>query len=277
MPLLGVAAADPGEVDHQRRTFEDTAAQILPQRNEILEKFNELVDRFNDHWTGPVGWWRRSVSSKDEHEEGKRAIEQVRIDLEETPFPEETGGGSILDVADRVINKHTPVLSLFLTSIDWVDKSESPTSDVSADIFAPADGRNLEDWDDKARNAYNDIVAQQKESTTAAKDVASFMSAWLAGIADDNVGYVVFLLNQLAKIANKIISALVALADSFGVFTLLELAELVGQFVEDAINVLGETARRISSALVRVIDAEGVLNDHSFFPDGKWPVAVDRP
>lgn len=129
----------------------------------------------------------------------------------------------------------------------------------------------------RGHDAYNDIVAQQQKSTEAAKDVASFMSSWLAGIADDNVAYVVFLLNQLAEIANEIVAALVALADSFGVFTLLKLAELVGTFVEDAINILGETARRISSALTTVIEAERVLADESFFPGGNWPIAVDRP
>lgn len=277
MPLLGVAAAAPSDVEHQRRRFVETVEQILPQRNEIIEKFNELVETFNDHFSGPFGWWRRSVSSRAEYEEGKAALEQVRRDLEETPFPEETGGGSILDVADRVINQHTPVVSLFLTSLDWVERSMTPLSDLYADVFTPADGRRLEDWDDQARAAYDDIVAQQQKSVEAAKDIASFMSAWLAGIADDNVEYVVFLLSQLAEIANKIVAAIAALVDSFGVFTLLELAELVGQLVEDAINVLGQTARRISSAIQTVIEAERVLNDHSFFPDGNWPVAVDRP
>lgn len=277
MPLLGVAAANPSDVDHQRRIFIDAVEQILPKRNEIVEKFDELVEKFNDHFSGPVGWWRRSVSSDDEYDEGKAALDQIKKDLKEKPFPEETGGGSILDVADRVIRQYTPVISLFLTSMDWVERSERPTSNVYADMFTPAHGRNLEDWDDNARDAYNDIVAQQQKSTEAAKDVASFMSSWLAGIADDNVAYVVFLLNQLAEIANEIVAALVALADSFGVFTLLKLAELVGTFVEDAINILGETARRISSALTTVIEAERVLADESFFPGGNWPIAVDRP
>src|SRR5690606_26786660 len=189
----------------------------------------------------------------------------------------ETGGGSILSLAERVVNQHAPVVSLFLTSMNWVERSMNPLSNLYADIFTPADGRKLEDWDDRARAAYDDIVAQQQRSIEAAKDVAGFMSSWLAGIADENVEYVAFLLNQLAEIAKKIVAAISALVDSFGVFTLLELAELVGEFVGDAINVLGATARRISSAIETVLEAERVLDDHSFFPGGNWPAAVDRP
>lgn len=272
MPLTGLLAAVPSEVDRERQRFVETVEEILPERDELVGEFNNLVEMWNDHW----GWFHRNLWNREDFNEERDVLERIRRNLEETPFPEETGGGSILDLADRVVNHHTPVVSLFLTSMRWVDDTMTPTSEVYNRIWSVADGRDLAQWDGEARTAYNDIVAQQQQSTEAAKDLASFMSAWLSNIADDNVGYVTDLLDRLADLAGIIAAGIAALADSFGVFTLQKIAELVGEVVQQAISHLGEIARRISAAVDRIIDAERALGDHSYFPGGKWPLAVDR-
>jgi len=271
VPLLGVAAAQSSTVERARDLFVDYVEQMLPQRDKVIDTFNELVEKFEGHWD----WFHRTWN-RDEYEDEKEIIDSIREHIEERAFPEQTGGGSILDVADRVINHSAPIVSLFLTSMRWVDDAMSPISDIHSRIWTVRDGRDLADWDGQARTAYDDIVAQQQETTNAAKDLAAFMSSWVAEIAEDNVGYVKQLLDRLGDIVSTIAAGIVALVDSWGVFTLLKIAELVGQFVGEAISQLGEIAVQIASALSRIIEAEQVLTDYSYFPDGTWPAAVDR-
>lgn len=89
MPLTGVLAAVPSEVDRERQGFVETVEEILPERDELIGEFNRLVETWNDHW----GWFHRNLWNREEHSEEQDVLERIRRDLEETPFPEETGGG----------------------------------------------------------------------------------------------------------------------------------------------------------------------------------------
>lgn len=152
----------------------------------------------------------------------------------------------------------------------------SPMSAVYNRLWTVEDGRLLVGWGGEARIAYDAIIDQQRTATEAAKDLASFMSGWLSSIAEDNVGYVRFLLDKLTEIANHLFAAIAAIGTSGGVFTLEDIANAIGTAVGAAIDQLGEIAERISAAVSRIIEAEAALADVSYFPDGNWPAAVTR-
>ena len=272
MAFPTLTAMAPDEIDRERRSFLEAVDELLPERDTLVDRFNELIDKFNGHWD----WLHRNIFNRDGYAQERALIDEIRHHIEEATFPDITGGGSILDVADRVINHHTPVVSLFIASLGWVQDVMSPTSEVYNQIWTVEDGRRLAGWGGEARSSYDDIIGQQQSATTAAKDLASFMSGWLSTIAEDNIGYVRFLLDKITEIANHLFAAIAAIGTSGGVFTLEDVANAIGTAVAAAIDHLGEIAERIASALTNLIDAEAALSDFSHFPNANWPEAVSR-
>jgi len=158
-----------------------------------------------------------------------------------------------------------------------VTDTKNPTSNMFAHIWQPEDGRNLAQWDDEARRAFDDIVDQQRASVQAVEDMASFMSGWLADIATDNVEYITFLLGKLGEVTNIIVESVGRLTNAGGATIIWEVARLVGAAIQVAIDHLGVIANNIAEMVRRLIDAnDQVLLDFSFFPDGRWPEAVTR-
>jgi hypothetical protein len=285
MPLMAIAAADPDLILDEQAEFEEIIADLDDARQELVDGFDSLVDRFNEIWTGPIDWFRRTVFDRGEHQDQRDAIEQIRKDLFGDPEPnpdtqftnDEGGEGTIYDLATKMFEHHTPVMSLFIMSSRWVTDTKSQTSNMFAHIWQPEDGRNLAGWRDEARSAYDDIVDQQKASVQALEDMASFMSSWLADIATDNVEYVTFLLGKLGEITNIIIESVGRLTNAGGATIVWEVARLVGAAIELAIDHLGTIANNIAAMVERLIKAnDEVLLDFSSFPDGNWPEAVTR-
>lgn len=287
MPLTGVAAADPNLLLEEKAEFEEILAQLDQERKALIDGFDSLVNHFNEVWTGPIDWFQRTLFDRGEHQDQRGAIDRIREDLfggdPESPygrtrFTEDEGGeGGIVDLATKMVEHHTPVLSLFIMSSRWVTDVKSPISNMFAHLWQPEDGRNLAQWDDEARRAFDDIIDQQKDAVQAVEDMASFMSGWLADIATSNVEYITYLTSKLGELTSTIIKAVGRLTNTAGGSIIWDVAEVVGEAVSKAIDHLGEIARNIAEMIKRIIEANNkVLLDFSFFPDGKWPEAVTR-
>lgn len=142
MVLMGVAAADPDLVLEEQAEFKGIIDDLGKARQELVDGFDSLVERFNDIWTGPIDWFKRTVFDRGEHQDQRDAIEQIRRHLfggdpgEGTQFTADEGGeGGINELAEKMVEHHTPVLSLFIMSSRWVTDTKKETSNMWAHLW----------------------------------------------------------------------------------------------------------------------------------------------
>jgi hypothetical protein len=180
----------------------------------------------------------------------------------------------ILSEAETAIRNGTPVLSLIHHSYAWVTTVKTPASDLmyKVDDFVNYD---FVSWSGPAAEVYKDKRARQKDAVGELVAKAEFISSWLFKIAKANVDYAV----ELAKVLTALVGALAAALVNAGsvinlLFSLDDLAELVGRFVEGYLNAVLLRVRLLVESLGDVRDLFSVVGDHSKLPGGKWPEAV---
>jgi hypothetical protein len=221
----------------------------------IVSGFNDLVRAVNKHlWIlGAAGiLWI------------KHKLEQVRDSAQK-----------LIDKARYMIEHSTPILSLILTSFDWISQVQRPASDVAARLPVATD--NLVYWSGGAADAYNNKLGPQKDAASDVVLKADFISAWLFSIAQTNVDYVVKMAEVVSLLAGKITQAAVDAGSVFGVIEAINaVASAAGDIVERGLNTLFGIASRLVALLKNVRDASASINNHEKLPGGAWPQAVAR-
>jgi hypothetical protein len=153
--------APPGdtiELEQARILFDHAIENIRQALDAVVERYNALVSTVKDHaWMlGPI------------------PLYLIRNDLVDIRAAVER----VLEVGRKVLRESTPVLSLFLTSIEWLTTVMTPVSQISYDSAVPADD-DLAGWTGNAATAYRQKVAVQKAAIERSKEQAKFISQWL--------------------------------------------------------------------------------------------------
>jgi hypothetical protein len=219
----------------------------------LVSGFNDLVHAVNKHlWLlGAAGvlWIRHK-------------LEQVR-----------DAAQKLVEKARHMIDHSTPIVSLILTSFDWISQVQKPASDAAARIPVTTD--NLVYWSGGAAQAYTNKTGPQKDAASDVVAKADFISTWLFSIAQTNVDYVVKMAEIVSLLANKITQAAVDAASVFGVIEAINaVAGAAGDIVERGLNTLFGIASRLVALLKNVRDASSSINNHEKLPGGAWPQAV---
>lgn len=183
----------------------------------------------------------------------------------------------LIDKAQYMIQHSTPVVSLILTSFDWLSQVQKPSSAAAGRV--PLKGDGLLYWKGEAADAYGARLPFQQSAASDMATKADFISTWLFTIAKANVEYAVKMAENISMLAGEITQAAVDAASVFGVIEAINaVAGATGQIVENALNTLFGIATRVVDLLKNARDASASINNVEKLvgpPAGSWPQAVN--
>jgi len=236
--------------------FNRSIEQARTGVQQIIDGFNNLVEEIRGKaWllgAGAILWI-------------KHKLDDARAGLQK-----------IVDKAQYLIDHSTPVVSLILTSFDWLSQVQKPASTAAGKV--PVKRDKLVYWKGEAADAYNAKIPFQQAAASDMATKADFISTWLFTIAKGNVEYAVKAAENISMLAGELTQAAV---DAGGVLTILEavntLAGAVGSLVENALNMLFDIANQVVDALQKMRDVNASMGNKAAMtgPGGTWPQAVN--
>ncbi len=242
------------EVESSRVALENAFTTLQQGVDTCVDGFNSIVAKVRDlAWLiGPIPMYFI-----------RNNLDDVREHLK-----------SLLDVAGKVLQGGVPILSLFTTSIDYLNAVQTPVSDISYDIGTPADD-NLHHWTGGASAAYKQKQAAQKAATDRMVDNATFMSKWLFDIGKSNVAYAVELVKIVVDVGSELVTVTTNGLSVINLqFALDDLGEALKKLVKAGLNQLAELANKFVATLGDVRDVLEKRARHTEFEGGHWPQAV---
>jgi len=237
--------------------FNASIEQTRTGIDQIITGFNNLVDEVRGKaWLlgGAVMLW---IKSK---------LDDVREAVRK-----------LIDKANYMIEHSTPIVSLILTSFDWLTDVQHPASAAAGRV--PVKDDKLVYWKGEASDAYNNELPFQQGAANDMAAKADFISTWLFTIAKANVDYAVKMAENISMLAGEITQAAVDAASVFGVIEAINAcAGAAGALVENALNTLFGIANRVVDLLKNARDASASINNVEKLagpPSGTWPQAVN--
>jgi hypothetical protein len=247
------------EVDAQRTDYRTQFNLLRTEVDRVNSGMQSLVDAVND-------WFINFIFDGTIFEgivQGmKDAVAQIQGKLQEI--------GQRLETA---YHQEIPVVSLIDASFRWITAVKGPVSGLTnaAGVTAP----QFEVWDGPARNAYDGKQTAQKGAFEDVVTKSEFISGWLFEIVKQNVGYVLQLVTIFTKLAARIA---IVVAEAVGTvtlpFALSDLAALVGDIVEQGVEILKALVSQFINGLGNVRSLLSNEVDNSKLPHGRWPEAV---
>jgi len=237
--------------------FHRSIEQVRTGIQQIIDGFNNLVDEISGKaWllgAGALLWIKHKL-------DGARA-----------------GLQTIVDKAQYLIDHSTPIVSLILTSFDWLSQVQKPASAAAGRV--PVKGDKLVYWKGEAADAYNGKIPFQQAAAGDMATKADFISTWLFTIAKANIEYAVKTAEYISLIAGAVTQAAIDAASVFGIVEAINaVADAAGALVEKALNQLFSIATRVVDLLKNARDASASINNVEKLagpPAGTWPQAVN--
>ncbi|MEV4757158.1 hypothetical protein AB0J86_18875 [Micromonospora sp. NPDC049559] len=245
---------DVAEIESSRLALEQAFDHLRDAVDLCVQNFNRIVEGVDEHaWLlGPLPLWFI-----------RNHLDDLRDALKEA-----------ITYAEKVLQGGVPVISLFVTSIDYLNAVQSPVSDIAYDINTPQDD-NLGYWRGAAALAYRQKQGTQKAAADRAADNAVFMSEWLYKIGKTNVAYAVEVVKLLVDAAAELVNVTVDGISIINVqFALDHAADAVKKLLKAAVNQLVELADKFVATLGDLREVLARRNDHGTFENGRWPQAV---
>lgn len=178
-----------------------------------------------------------------------------------------------LDIAEKVLQNHAPLVSLFRTSYHYLEKVQDPLVSISSDISTPADD-NLYYWTGAARHAYNDKREAQSAAVEAVADFAQQMSGWLLNIGKMNTAYVVRLVQALSDILAELVAVTVNAVTIVNIlFALDGVSSAIKKTVQALLNELAEQLNEMV-ATIEGFNMMAAAKNTSALSGGRWPQSV---
>ncbi|GGQ87297.1 hypothetical protein [Couchioplanes azureus] len=237
--------------------FQRAIEQVRTGIQQIIDGFNRLVGEINEkRWLlgGAVLLWI------------KEKLEGAQDGLRK-----------IIEKARYTVEHSTPVVSLILTSFDWLNQVQKPASAAAGRV--PVKGDKLVYWKGQAADAYTAKLPFQQAAASDMATKADFISTWLFTIAKANVDYAVKMGEYISLIAGAVTQAAVDAASVFGLIEAINaVADAAGDLVEKALNQLFNIANRVVDLLKNARDATASINNVEKLsgpPAGTWPQAVN--
>lgn len=251
-------APEPGITpDALTAEFRRSIDQVSVGVRQIIDGYNQLIEEIRDkRWLlgGPALLWI------------KGRITEVHTHLQK-----------IVAKAEYLIEHSTPVVSLIITSFDWLDQVQKPASAVAGRV--PVKDDKLVYWKGEAAEAYAGKLPFQQAAATDMATKADFISTWLFTLAKANIEYAVKTAEYVSLVAGTIAQAAVDAASVFGIIEAINaVADAVGDIVEKALNQLFGIATRVVDLLKNARDATASINNIEKLagpPAGTWPQAVN--
>ncbi|GLY99333.1 hypothetical protein [Actinoplanes sp. NBRC 103695] len=236
-----------------RRAIEQARTGI----GQIVESFNSIVEKVHD-WGllagGAVLLW------------AKEKLDEFRTKLVE-----------LVGKAQHMVEHSTPIVSLIITSFEWLERVQKPATGVAGQIAVKGD--RLVYWKGAAAETYGAKLPFQQAATSDMAAKADFISTWLFTIAKANVDYARSLGSYVSEIAGGLISAAATATTVIGIpWAIDQLAKIVGGLVTKALDDTMNMASRLVEVLKSARDAKASVNNVEKLagpPVGTWPQAVN--
>ncbi len=252
-PLSGTSV-DTGEVESSRVALEQAFENLREGVDTCVNTFNHITGEIDKHkWLlGPIPLYFI-----------KRHLADIREQLNE-----------LLDVAEKVLQSGTPIFSLFLTSIDYLNAVERPLGDISYRINTPADD-NMQYWSGGAAAAYRQKQAAQKAAVDKSVDNATALSRWLFDIGKTNVAYAVELVKIIIDAGTELVNISVDGVSIIDIqFSLDHAADALRKLIKAGLDQLVELANKFVATLGDCRQLLEMRSRHTEFENGNWPQAV---
>jgi hypothetical protein len=243
-----------GDVESSKVALERAFESIRRGIDTCVGAFNGIVDKFALYLPLIPPWAVRSV---------QLALHLIRVQLRD-----------LLDIAQKVLQSGVPVLSLFITSIDYLNAVERPISDISYEIGTPKSD-DLHHWSGAANLAYKQKQTAQKAAADRVMENATFMSKWLFDIGKANVAYAVEVVKILIDAGSEMIAVTANGFSAINIqFALDDAADAIQKLIKGGLNQLAELANRFTALIGNVRDLMEKRNRQSELQNGHWPQAV---
>jgi phage-related protein len=244
----------------------DQAFQKMTQnQDKVVQLFNQLVERANTFMQyapivspglgGLAVWW---VS---------RNMKEIRAALQR-----------LFEIVKIAVERHVPVISLIITSFDWIHDVKTPVSELVATSTGRGRGPenfDFEKWEGQARSAYDRKVSIQSDALSELQSRADFISGWLYEVVKSNVGWAVKMVDILSSLVGPLTSAVANAATVVNApFAIDDVADLIATAIEAGIAALTALVERAVEIIGQFRDLASIVSDHSKLPGGAWPEAV---
>ncbi|GAA0798660.1 hypothetical protein [Spirilliplanes yamanashiensis] len=254
-----MAPPQAAEIDEARELFDRAVAEVRAGVGLVVDNFTRLVDNLNDHrWLVAAG----GLLTVAGWEWAKGKIDELRAGVVE-----------LLDKAQYALDHSTPIISLILTSFDWVSGVYGPASDIAGRVPVKAD--HLLYWKGEAADAY---AAKLSAQAAAAGDVAAkadAVSTWLFTVVKANVEYLVTMGGYISILAGDLAAAAIDAASVAGFLEAIgKCGSMLGRVIEKGLNDLMNLSKRLVDQLKNVRDIEAMVTGKEKMPGGHWPQAV---
>lgn len=230
---------------------------LFDGRDKLVEKAHEMVDAYN------ANRWRFGILDI--------AVVRPAVGKVLDTLPQ------LIATVDYALDHYVPVLSLFRGAANWTRHAMTPVSEIVGAIDRDIDKASL-DWQDRGREIYaGDVVPHQRDAAAAVKDNAAHISNMLAEIGRANIGYATDIIKKVAEVYARIVAIVIELASIVGSpFAIQDAAGLVERAINHFVGLVSASVNHFAETIVRIQDAENEISDHTFFPNGHWPQAVER-
>lgn len=242
--------------------FEKFVIEIQDGFHKAEAKFNEIVDNLNS--------WQIQLALAAMGAGGIALMWMIKNSLKNLL----EGLRRLAKFVDTVIQHHTPIVSLIVTSFEWTNRIKGPNSNLSLATVQPASD-NLYNWSGAARSAYDAKANIMKAAVDEITARSEFMSKWLFTVTKTNVEYVKKLAEIITFLVGKLVDAAAKAGSVIGLPLLGQtIGDAAGGLTEKSLNVLIQMGVNLVTALGDVRDVSGAIQDNTKLPNGSWPQVV---
>jgi hypothetical protein len=229
---------------------------LFPGSDELEKRLQKMVDTYNSNR------WRYGAAVIMIRNAIEKVLDAVR---------------QLLERVDYALDHYAPVVSLFRAASGWTAVMTS-LSEIAGTVLRDIDNTSLRDWKDDARDKYSeDIVFHQQKAADAARGNAAYISNMLSEIGRSNTEFATGLVRTVAKVFAQVGQIALELASVVGSpFAIQDAAGLISEAIEGLAEMVMSAVDSFAAAVERIQNAENELSNHTYFPGGKWPVAVAR-
>jgi hypothetical protein len=247
------------------QVLKQSVDQMVANHDKVVQLFNQLVGKANTFIQyapivspglgGLAVWW---VS---------RNMDRIRAEIEK-----------LLKIVKEAIERHLPVISLIITSFDWIHDVKTPVSNLVATASGRGSGPEnfgFDKWEGSARTAYDRKATIQQDALSEVQARADFISGWLYEVVKGNIGWAVKMVDILTGLVGPLTSAVINAATVVNApFAIDDCADLISAAIEAGIQALTALVERAVEVIGQMRDLASIVGDQSKLPGGAWPEAV---
>jgi hypothetical protein len=133
-------------------------------------------------------------------------------------------------------------------------------------------------WQGPAASAYYEKREGQQDGLQGLTNVVEDTGNWLIDVAALNAKFLIDIARPLTEAVEAIIEIAVELATAVGVLEAIDTAaDAIAKAATAILTIAHEAGIHTADSIQLLSDARSILNNNSYFPEGLWPQAVNKP